>query len=48
MTLPMDDTDQTKNPELKPTSADVSHRRQYNTEPLTFGEREVTVDQLFN
>ncbi len=48
MTLPMDDTDQTKNPELKPTSSDVSHRRQYSTVPFTFGEREVSVDQLFN
>ncbi len=48
MTLPMDDADQTKNPNLKPTSADVSMRRQYATQALTFGEREVQVDQLFN
>ena len=48
LTLPMDDTDQTKNPKLKPISADVNAMRQYETQAVTFGEREVSVQDLFN
>lgn len=47
LTLPMDDTDQTKNPLLKPTSADASQMRQYATVPISFGEKEVSVEDLF-
>lgn len=48
LTLPMDDTDQTKNPNLKPISANVEQIRQYATQPISFGQREVNVDELFN
>ncbi len=41
--LPMSDTDQTKNPNLKPDS-----NGNIATEPWTFGEREVSDEQLFN
>ena len=44
----MDDTDQTKNPNLKPISANVEQIRQYATQPISFGQREVNVDELFN
>lgn len=44
LVLPVPDTDQGKNPNLKPVDA----LRNMKTEPYVFGEREVVVSELFN
>lgn len=44
LVLPVPDTDQGKNPNLKP----IDEFRNMNTVPYEFGEREVSVSELFN
>jgi len=44
LVLPVPDTDQGKNPNLKP----IDNLRNMNTVPFVFGEREVSVSELFN